>query len=69
MKVTANDGNGGSVSDEFDITVVDTTPPTLASATVATSGLIVDLNFSEAYAIPENLSSSSSPTLSPGTSP
>ena len=36
LKVTASDGNGGSVSDEFDITVrlPDTTPPTLTSATV-----------------------------------
>ena len=33
LKVTASDGNGGSVSDTFDITVAaDTTPPTLISA-------------------------------------
>ena len=52
VKVTANDGNGGSVSDEFDITVVDTTPPTLTSATVVYKRRTIDLVFSEAYAIP-----------------
>ena len=31
---------------------VDTTPPTLTSATVPASGLFIDLNFSEAYAVP-----------------
>ena len=35
-------------------TVVDTTPPTLTSVTVTSSGLLVDLNFSEAYAIPSD---------------
>ena len=40
VKVTASDSNGGLVSDVFDITVeveVDTTPPTLISATVQTA--------------------------------
>ena len=49
LKVTASDGNGGSVSDAFDITVAaDTTPPTLISADVdETNGLIINLVFSE----------------------
>ena len=48
VKVTASDGKGGSVSDVFDITVeVDTTPPTLTSATVNTSGGGINLVFSE----------------------
>ena len=48
VKVTASDGNGGSVSDEFDITVeADTTPPTLTSATVQGYGSGIFLAFSE----------------------
>ena len=50
LKVTASDGNGGSVSDEFDITVsaaADTTPPTLTSATVLEGGVFIQLQFSE----------------------
>ena len=50
VKVTASDGNGGSVSDEFDITVsaaADTTPPTLTSATVRVSGTNINFGFSE----------------------
>ena len=49
VKVTASDGNGGSVSDTFDITVSaagDTTPPTLTSATVW-GGEHIELQFSE----------------------
>ena len=49
VKVTASDGNGGSVSDEFDITVsaADTTPPTLTSATILAGGQIIELQLSE----------------------
>ena len=48
VKVTASDGNGGSVSDAFDITVAaDTTPPTLTSATVTGGGTHIELQFSE----------------------
>ena len=50
VKVTASDGNGGSVSDEFDITVsaaADTTPPTLTRAVVPQNGLSMVLEFSE----------------------
>ena len=50
VKVTASDGNGGSVSDEFDITVsaaADTSPPTLTSATVTSTGQIIEVLFSE----------------------
>ena len=48
VKVTASDGKGGSVSDVFDITVeVDTTPPTLTSADVASNGTQITLVFSE----------------------
>ena len=48
VKVTASDGNGGSVSDTFDITVApDTTPPTLTSATVIGSGGNIEFQFSE----------------------
>ena len=49
VKVIASDGNGGSVSDTFDITVAaDTTPPTLTSADVEiTDALIINLVFSE----------------------
>ena len=48
VKVTASDGNGGSVSDTFDITVAaDTTPPTLTSATVTGGGTHIELQFSE----------------------
>ena len=48
VKVTASDGKGGSVSDVFDITVeVDTTPPTLSSATVLSSGISISFGFSE----------------------
>ena len=48
VKVTASDGNGGSVSDTFDITVAaDTTPPTLTSAGVNEAGLFILLGFSE----------------------
>ena len=49
VKVTASDGNGGSVSDTFDITVAaDTTPPTLTGASIEeTDGLIINLRFSE----------------------
>ena len=50
VKVTASDGNGGSVSDEFDITVsaaADTSPPTLTRAVVNRGGLFIQLEFSE----------------------
>ena len=48
VEVTASDGNGGSVSDTFDITVAaDTTPPTLTSATVTGGGTHIELQFSE----------------------
>ena len=49
VKVTASDGNGGSVSDTFDITVsaADTTPPTLVSVAVNETGLVIQLRFSE----------------------
>ena len=49
VKVTASDGNGGSVSDTFDITVsaADTTPPTLVSVVVDETGQIIQLRFSE----------------------
>ena len=48
VKVTASDGNGGSVSDTFDITVAaDTTPPTLTSATVIGGGKNIRFRFSE----------------------
>ena len=48
VKVTADDSNGGLVSDEFDIVVeADTTPPTLISARVSTSGENINLQFSE----------------------
>ena len=50
VKVTASDGNGGSVSDEFNIVVsaaADTTAPTLISAVVQETGLFVQLRFSE----------------------
>ena len=48
VKVTASDDNGGTVSDDFNIMVAaDTTPPTLTSADVHTSGLYVRLEFSE----------------------
>ena len=48
VKVTASDGNGGSVSDTFDITVAaDTTPPTLISAMVLETGVFIQLQFSE----------------------
>ena len=48
VKVTASDGKGGSVSDEFDITVEeDTTPPTLISATVPSHGANIFFVFTE----------------------
>ena len=48
VKVTVSDGKGGSVSDEFDITVeVDTTPPTLTSAIVLGAGVNINFRFSE----------------------
>ena len=48
VKVTVSDGKGGSVSDVFDITVeVDTTPPTLTSATVNANGSGILLGFTE----------------------
>ena len=48
VKVTASDGNGGSVSDTFDITVAaDTTPPTLTSVEVLAFGNILQWRFSE----------------------
>ena len=48
VKVTASDGNGGSVSDTFDITVAaDTTPPTLTSASVTGGGEHIEFQFSE----------------------
>ena len=48
VKVTVSDGKGGSVSDVFDITVeVDTTPPTLISATVLSDGINFRLEFNE----------------------
>ena len=59
LKVTASDGNGGSVSDTFDITVAaDTTPPTLISATVVPNGSIMLFQFSE------NLDGSNRPPVS-----
>ena len=57
VKVTASDGNGGSVSDEFDITVsaaADTSPPTLTSATVLATGTRINLVFSENIALPSD---------------
>ncbi len=49
VKVTVSDGKGGSVSDVFDITVeVDTTPPTLTTATVISTGTNILLVFNEA---------------------
>ena len=47
VRVTVSDGKGGSVSDEFDITVVDTTPPTLTRAFVPSNGQQIQLRFSE----------------------
>ena len=50
VKVTASDGNGGSVSDTFDIEVsaaADTTPPTLSSSVIDSAGLTLHLVFSE----------------------
>ena len=48
VKVTASDGNGGSVSDTFDITVAaDTTPPTLSSAFGSRAGTQILFVFSE----------------------
>ena len=50
VKVTASDGNGGSVSDTFDIMVnaaADTTPPTLSSSVIDSAGLTLHLVFSE----------------------
>ena len=50
VKVTASDGNGGSVSDTFDIVVsaaADTTPPEVESVTVPISGAEVELVFDE----------------------
>ncbi len=59
VKVTASDGNGGSVSDDFNIVVAaDTTPPTLTRAVVHTSGLLIQLEFSE------NLQSANLPAAS-----
>ena len=48
VKVIADDSNGGTISDEFNIVVeADTTPPTLISATVYTAGEDITLTFSE----------------------
>ena len=48
VKVTANDSNGGLVSDVFDIVVeADTTPPTLTDAGVNRAGEDMTLTFSE----------------------
>ena len=48
VKVTATDTSSATVTDEFNIVVsADTTPPTLTSAVVHTSGLYVQLEFSE----------------------
>ena len=50
VKVTASDGNGGSVSDTFDIVVsaaADTTPPEVESVTVPITGAEVELVFDE----------------------
>ena len=48
VKVTANDSNGGLVSDVFDIVVAaDTTPPTLTDAGVYPAGEDMTLTFSE----------------------
>ena len=50
VKVTASDSNGGSVSDEFDITVqqaADTTTATLTKAFIGTGGHIIQIEFSE----------------------
>ena len=48
VKVTASDGNGGSVSDEFDITVADTTPtaPGAPSGLTATASGTTQINLS-----------------------
>ena len=61
VKVTASDGNGGSVSDTFDIEVsaaADTTPPTLSSSVIDSAGLTLHLVFSE------NLEQSTPPRFS-----
>ena len=51
VKVTASDGNGGSVSDTFDIVVeADNTPPTLIGAEVFSAGASIGLRFSEVMA-------------------
>ena len=51
VKVTASDGNGGSVSDTFDIGVeADNTPPTLIGAEVFSAGASIGLRFSEVMA-------------------
>ncbi len=48
VKVTADDSNGGTVSDEFDITVaLDTTPPTPTGVTVFSGGETIRLMFTE----------------------
>ena len=50
VKVTASDGNSGSVSDTFDIEVsaaADTTSPTLSSSVINSAGQTVELFFSE----------------------
>ena len=49
VEVTASDGNGGSVSDEFNIVVsaADTTPPTLTRAVVSGTGSTIRFSFSE----------------------
>ena len=49
VKVTANDGHGGTVSDEFDIRVslTDTTPPALSSSVINNAGQVIELYFSE----------------------
>ena len=48
VKVTADDSNGGLISDVFDIVVgADTTPPTLTSVTVNSTGTTISFQFSE----------------------
>ena len=46
VKVTANDGNGGSISDDFDIEVsaADTTAPAFESAVVNGTSLVITFN-------------------------
>ena len=47
VKVTATDTSSATVSDEFNIVVADTTPPTLSFATVLSTGSSFQFGFSE----------------------